>query len=91
MGDEWMSEPWAQNTLGLDFRAEAELLGEPAEPIVDVHTHINGAKAAEIWAAQAKRAGYRSHDRPNWCFAGCLFVVVDGEWSSSTCLPNIRS
>ncbi|MFI4872509.1 MAG: amidohydrolase family protein, partial [Phycisphaerales bacterium JB061] len=52
-----MSEPWAQNTLGLDFRAEAELLGEPAEPIVDVHTHINGGKAAEIWADAASRFG----------------------------------
>ncbi len=52
-----MSEPWAQNTLGLDYRAEAELLGEPPAPIVDVHTHINGGRAAEIWADAAARFG----------------------------------
>lgn len=52
-----MSDVWAQNTLGLDYRAEAELLGEPAEPIVDVHTHINGGRAAEIWADAASRFG----------------------------------
>ena len=50
-----MSEPWAQNTLGLDYRAEAELLGDPVAPIVDVHTHINGGRAAEIWAVRAAR------------------------------------
>ena len=52
-----MPEHWAQNTLGLDYRAEAELLGEPAEPIIDVHTHINGGRAAEIWADAASRFG----------------------------------
>ncbi len=52
-----MKEPWAQNTLGLDYRAEAELLGEPVAPIVDVHTHINGGRAAEVWADAAARYG----------------------------------
>lgn len=52
-----MGEPWAQNTLGLDYRAEAELLGEPVTPIVDVHTHLNGPKSSEIWADAAARYG----------------------------------
>lgn len=52
-----MREPWAQNTLGLDYRAEAEMLGDPMSPIVDVHTHINGGRAAEIWADAAARYG----------------------------------
>jgi len=52
-----MKEPWAQNTLALDYRAEAELLGEPVTPIVDVHTHINGGRAAEVWADAAARYG----------------------------------
>lgn len=52
-----MVEPWAQNTLGLDYRAEAELLGEPVVPIVDVHTHLNGGRSAEIWADAAARFG----------------------------------
>ena len=52
-----MKEPWAQNTLGLDYRAEAEMLGEPVTPIIDVHTHINGGRAAEVWADAAARYG----------------------------------
>lgn len=52
-----MGEPWAQNTLGLDYRAEAELLGEPASAIVDVHTHLNGPRSAEIWGDAAARFG----------------------------------
>jgi len=37
------------NLLGLDYRAEAERLGPPVAPIIDVHTHINGARAARIY------------------------------------------
>ena len=52
-----MIQPWAQNTLALDYRAEAELLGSPPGPIVDVHTHLNGPRSAEIWADAAARFG----------------------------------
>lgn len=52
-----MIQPWAQNTLVLDYRAEAELLGDPPGPIVDVHTHLNGPKSAEIWGDAAARFG----------------------------------
>ncbi|HED53627.1 MAG TPA: hypothetical protein ENJ00_05435 [Phycisphaerales bacterium] len=48
---------WSANLLGLDYRAEAEKLGDPVVPIVDVHTHLNGPKSAEIWADVASRYG----------------------------------
>ncbi len=41
---------WAANLLGLDYEKEAARLGSPVVPIVDVHAHINGVRAAEIYA-----------------------------------------
>ena len=40
---------WAANRMGVDYRAEAARLGLPPRPIIDVHTHVNGARAAEIY------------------------------------------
>lgn len=37
------------NLLGLDYRAEAERLGPPVTPIIDVHTHVHGEVAPEIY------------------------------------------
>ncbi len=37
------------NRFGLDYRAEAARFGPPAAPIIDAHTHINGARAARIY------------------------------------------
>jgi hypothetical protein len=51
--------PTAENRLGLDYRAEAQRLGPPPAPIIDVHTHINGARAAAIWAEAAQLYGVR--------------------------------
>lgn len=39
------------NRLALDYRAEARRLGPPPAPIIDVHSHINGAQAARIYHA----------------------------------------
>lgn len=39
----------ASNRLGLDYGAEALRLGRPPVPIVDVHTHVNGSRASEIF------------------------------------------
>ena len=50
---------WSANRLGLDYRAEAELLGDPVVPIVDVHAHINGRRASEIYAEAAAVFGVR--------------------------------
>ncbi|MEN0021305.1 MAG: hypothetical protein AAF747_10520 [Planctomycetota bacterium] len=40
---------WRENLPGLDFEREAELLGKPIVPIVDVHTHVHGRSAATIY------------------------------------------
>ena len=40
---------WTENRFGLDYRAEARLLGAPVTPIVDGHAHINGGRAAAIY------------------------------------------
>jgi hypothetical protein len=39
------------NRLGLDYRAEAARMASPVAPlpIIDAHTHINGARAARIY------------------------------------------
>jgi hypothetical protein len=38
----------ASNRFGLDYRAEAPLLGAPCVPIIDAHLHVNGARAARL-------------------------------------------
>ncbi len=47
----------AANLHGLDYRLEAESLGPPVCPITDVHTHINGTKAVEIYKRAADLFG----------------------------------
>ncbi len=49
----------AANLHGLDYRAQAARLGPPVRPIIDVHTHINGALAAPIYREAAERFGVR--------------------------------
>ncbi|MCB9840837.1 MAG: amidohydrolase family protein [Phycisphaeraceae bacterium] len=39
----------AANRYGLDYRREAERLGAPLVPIIDIHAHINGARASAIY------------------------------------------
>ncbi|MEL6498802.1 MAG: hypothetical protein AAFZ67_13860 [Planctomycetota bacterium] len=50
---------WAANRLGLDYRAEAAAMGEPVVPIVDVHVHVNGRRAAAIFDEVATLYGVR--------------------------------
>ncbi len=38
----------SSNRFGLDYAAEATTLGRPVRPIIDVHSHISGERAAEI-------------------------------------------
>lgn len=45
------------NRLGLDYHAEAQRLGPPVCPIIDAHAHINGPRAAAIWARVADAFG----------------------------------
>ncbi len=41
--------PWSANRLGLNYREEAKRLGAPPCPIIDVHSHIHGLRAAEVY------------------------------------------
>lgn len=47
----------AANRLGLNYREQAQRLGPPVVPIIDVHTHINGRKASRIYAEAAELYG----------------------------------
>ena len=47
------------NRLGLDYEAEAVKLAAPVAPIIDVHTHIAGPAAAEIYRRAADGYGVR--------------------------------
>lgn len=47
------------NLIGLDYRAEAARLGPPPVRIVDVHTHINGDRAAAVYMEARDLYGVR--------------------------------
>lgn len=47
----------AANRLGLDYRAEASRLQQFPFPIVDVHTHLGGARAAAVYREVAELFG----------------------------------
>jgi hypothetical protein len=49
--------PTPANRLGLDYEREAATLGAPAAPIIDVHSHVNGARAAAIYRRVAALYG----------------------------------
>ena len=49
--------PSAANRACLDYRAEASRLGPPVVPIIDIHTHINGADAARVYAEVSQLYG----------------------------------
>jgi hypothetical protein len=49
--------PSPANRLGLDYEAEAARFPAPPAPIIDVHSHINGAEAARIYDRVARLYG----------------------------------
>jgi Amidohydrolase len=49
--------PHSANRLGLNYEAEAERLGRPEFPIVDVHTHLNGREAVRLYQHAAQLYG----------------------------------
>lgn len=49
--------PTAANRLGLDYRREAARLTKPPIPIIDAHLHVNGSRAARIFAEAADLFG----------------------------------
>jgi hypothetical protein len=54
-----LTKPTPANRLGLDYAAEAARLPAPPSPMIDVHTHINGAEAARIYRRAAELYGVR--------------------------------
>ena len=51
--------PTAANRLSLDYADEAFLMPQLPYPIIDVHTHLSGQRAAEIYKDVAERFGIR--------------------------------
>lgn len=47
----------AANLLDLDYRSEARRLGTPVVPIIDVHAHISGDVAVDVYAEAAELYG----------------------------------
>ncbi|MCA9279676.1 MAG: amidohydrolase family protein [Phycisphaeraceae bacterium] len=47
----------AANLLQLDYRAEARKLGHPVAPIIDIHSHISGDVAVDVYAEAAELYG----------------------------------
>jgi hypothetical protein len=47
----------SSNRLGLDYQAEAARLGPPPCPIIDVHSHISGERAGQIFKSAADMYG----------------------------------
>lgn len=45
------------NRFGLDYVTEAGLLPDPPVPIIDIHAHINGEAAAQVWTRAADAYG----------------------------------
>ncbi len=45
------------NLIGLDYRAEAQRMSPPPVPIIDGHSHINGARASRVYADVRKAFG----------------------------------
>jgi len=53
-GDEFVTQQrertrTAANRFGVDYRAQAAVLGAPVCPIVDAHAHINGGRASKVY------------------------------------------
>ena len=51
--------PHPANLLGIDFRRAAIDMGPPPVPIVDVHLHVGGTRAAELYREIATAWGIR--------------------------------
>ena len=50
-------KPTAANRLGFDYAAEAATFPRRANPIIDVHSHIGGDEAAQIYKRAAELYG----------------------------------
>jgi predicted TIM-barrel fold metal-dependent hydrolase len=48
---------WAANLFGWDYRELARRMGAPALPILDIHLHVNGARAARVYEEVSRLFG----------------------------------
>lgn len=90
-----MNEPrtvHAANLHGLDYRAEAQRLGAPIRPIIDVHTHVNGERAAVIYkqaadlfgVAQVYSMTHLEHaDDVRGVFGAALRLIAVPQWGAA--------
>ena len=82
---------WAANLLELDYRAEADRLGPPPVPIIDVHTHINGRRAAEIYLEACDAYGIdRTYTQTQLSEAEAIREVL-GDRASFIAVPEYMS
>ena len=52
-------QPHAANLPGLDYRAQAEAMGPPCTPIIDIHLHLRGDRAVALFKEAADAYGIR--------------------------------
>lgn len=67
------SAPRAANVPGLEYAREAERLGAPVVPIVDIHSHIMGASAAKVYDQARRMFGVvRTYSMTQHAYAGAV-------------------
>lgn len=80
--------PTPANRLGLDYAREAARLGPPVVPIIDAHAHINGPRAAAVWARAADLYGVtRVYSQTQLAQAGAVRGVL-GERIRFVAIPE---
>jgi hypothetical protein len=48
---------WAANLFGWDYRELARRMGAPVLPILDIHLHVNGARASQVYEEVSRLFG----------------------------------
>lgn len=79
---------WAENRLGIDYRAAAADFAKPDAAIIDVHTHVNGGKAAAVWREAANLYGVtRTYTQTRWADAHAVRETL-GDAARFIAIPN---
>jgi len=81
----------AANRLGLDYTREAERMGMPPAPIIDVHTHINGRDAAAIYKRVAGFYGVRRIYSMTHVEQLDAMREIFGQWMRFIAVPDYRA
>lgn len=80
----------AANRFGLDYAREAEALGTPPTPILDVHAHINGERAGVIYKDVAQAFGIRRVWTQVPLPAAAAMRRTLGDFAKFIAFPNFR-